>query len=394
MATLQPVTYYNPLIVPEILPVSGNTPFGYYDNDLKYQADATNFVKYAYRRLGGGIMDVELTEANYYACLEDAVNVYAEEVFNYKIRENYLSLEGSPTGSDEYNINTTLIQPNLATIIRLAKDYGAEAGSGGNLTYYSGSVDLIAGQQYYDLDAWASGSGAVAAGDTIEVKKVFYEAPPSIMRYFDPYAGTGTGFNNLMEQFGMGNMSPGVSFMLMPVYADVLKIQAIEFNDQVRKSAYSFELVNNKLRIFPIPAMNDKLWFTYIRESERNAAGRPSNPQNVVTNVSNVPYTNITYNQINSPGIQWIRNYALANCKETISIIRSKYSNQPFPGTEVTINGSTLETQAANEKQQLLEALRATLDDSSRQKQLEKKAAEVANMTATFNTIPMTIYVG
>jgi hypothetical protein len=33
--------------------------------------------------------------------------------------------------------------------------------------------------------------------------------------------------------------------MLMPMYFDVLKIQAIELNDQIRKSAYSFELTNN-----------------------------------------------------------------------------------------------------------------------------------------------------
>ena len=52
--------------------------------------------------------------------------------------------------------------------------------------------------------------------------------------------------------------------MMIPMYADILKIQAIEFNDQIRKSAYSFELVNNKLRIFPSPTSSYKLWFKYL----------------------------------------------------------------------------------------------------------------------------------
>ena len=56
----------------------------------------------------------------------------------------------------------------------------------------------------------------------------------------------------MLDSFGWGNNSPAVQFMMMPMYADLLKVQAIEFNDQIRKSAYSFELVNNKLRIFQI----------------------------------------------------------------------------------------------------------------------------------------------
>jgi hypothetical protein len=108
---------------------------------------------------------------------------------------------------------------------------------------------LRAGEQKYDLNAWASSSGVVLPGDQIDIKRIFYEAPPAIVRYFDPYAGTGTGLQSLMETFGFGQFSPGINFMLMPVYFDVLKIQAIEFNDQIRKSAYTFEIQNNQLKI-------------------------------------------------------------------------------------------------------------------------------------------------
>jgi hypothetical protein len=381
------IKYYDADVA--LLPVSGNTPFGYYDSDASFVADAAKFVKYAARRLGYPIMEIELQDINFYAALEDAVTVYGKELYEYKIRDNYLSLEGSSTGS---NLNTALIQPSFANLIRIAKDYGSEVGSGGNINYYSGSIEMKANQQYYDLDLWASQSLNLAPGDGIEVKRVFYEAPPAIIRYFDPYAGTGTGLQSLMETFGFGQYSPGINFMLMPVYFDVLKIQAIEFNDQIRKSAYTFELINNKLRIFPIPTFDRSLFFTYIKLSERNSVIR-TGASNLVTNVSNVPYNIPVYSQINAVFKKWIFDYAIAIVKETLGNIRSTYQTIPVPGAEVTLNGQTLIDQANNEKQSLIEQLRGTLDDTSRQKQMEKKAAEADYLKNTLINFPMPIYI-
>lgn len=387
MAGQVEIQYYDASI--PLLPVSGNTPFGFFDNDTEFQTDGQKFVKFAARRLGYPIMEIELQDINFYASLEDAVAVYGKELYEYKIRENYLSLEGNTTGSA---LNTTLIQPNFENMFKIAADYGNEVGSGGNINYYSGSIDLIAGKQYYDLTAWASASASLTPGDSIEIKRIFYEAPPAIVRYFDPYAGTGTGLQSLMETFGFGQFSPGINFMLMPVYFDVLKIQAIEFNDQIRKSGYSFELINNKLKIFPIPTFEKRLFFTYIKKSERSALFR--NPSNgLITNVSNVPYNTINYSQINDIFKKWIFDYALAVTKETLGNIRGVYNQIPVPGAEVTINGQTLIDQANAEKTALVEQLRGTLDDTSRQKQLEKKSQEASMMRETFVNFPMPIII-
>jgi hypothetical protein len=381
------IKYYDSSV--SLLPVSGNTPFGYYDLDTNFVYDAPRFVKFASQRLGYPIMEIELQDINFYAALEDAVTVYGKELYEYKIRENYLSMEGNTTGS---SFNNVYIQPNFGNMIRLASDYGSEVGSGGNVTYYSGSLPMKANKQYYDMDAWASSSANLSAGDSIEIKRVFYEAPPAIVRYFDPYAGTGTGLQSLMETFGFGQFSPGVNFMLMPIYFDVLKIQSIEFNDQIRKSAYTFELVNNKLRIFPIPTFDRNLFFTYIKKSERNSVAR-DNRGNLITNVSNVPYNIPTYSQINSVYRKWIFDYALALVKETLGNIRGMYQTIPIPGSEVTLNGSSLIEQSNAEKTALIEQLRATLDDTSRQKQLEKKANESQMMRDTFINFPMPIFI-
>jgi hypothetical protein len=387
MAGQTEILYYDESI--PLLPVSGNTPFGYYDADPLFQLEAPKFAKFAARRLGYPIMEIELQDINFYAALEDAVTVYGKELYEYKIRENFFSMEGNQTGSA---LNNTLIQPNFGNMLRVAGDYGSEVGSGGNITYYTGSIAMKMGEQMYDMNAWASASGVVQAGDQIEVKRIFYEAPPAIIRYFDPYAGTGTGLQSLMDTFGFGQFSPGVNFMLMPIYFDVLKIQSIEFNDQIRKSAYTFELVNGQLKIFPIPTFDRLLYFTYIKKSDRSALTRDSR-NNLITNVSNVPFNIPTYSQLNSVFKKWIYDYALAVTKETLGNIRGLYNSLPVPGAETSLNGATLIDQSTAEKTALIEQLRATLDDTSRQSQLEKKAAEAASMRDTFTNFPMPIYI-
>lgn len=380
-----------------VLPVSGNTPFGYYDNDSQFQSDAPKFVIYSTRKLGYPIVEIELQQINFYAALEDAVTTYAKELYEYKIRENYLSLEGTSTGS---SLNDAVIVPSLGTIIKIAKTYGSEAGVGGETPYYTGSVKVTEGRQRYDLNEWAAASASLSPGDSIEIKRVYYRGVPAISRYFDPYAGTGTDFQYFLDSFGYGMYSPGVQFLLMPVYHDVLKLQAIEFNDQIRRSNYSFELVNNQLKIFPIPARETNLYFDYIKVSERNSSihnidSSGSIETGYITNVGNVPYTDVSYSSLNAPAKQWIMHYALANVKDALGNVRNKYSQIPFANDEqVVLNGQQLIDDGKNEKEFLIEKLREMLDDSSRSKQLEKKANDSRYIKETLTDIPMLIYVG
>lgn len=392
MATSISIPIYSDQV--PLLAVSGNTAYGFFDNDAQFQSDAQKFVVFATRRLGYPVMEIQLQDINFYTAYEDAVAAYAKEVYEYKIRENYISLEGNNTGSV---LNDVLIQPSLGNIIRMAQDYGSEVGSGGKVTYYTGSLQMTTGNQYYNLNQWASESGVVQSGDSIEIKRIFYEPTPAIMRYFDPYAGTGTGFQSLMESFGFGQFSPGISFMLMPIYFDVLKIQAIEFNDQIRRSGFSFELINNRLRIFPIPTFDKNLYFTYIKTSERNSViakdGNGNPISGVITNPSNVPYAAIVYATINSVFKKWINDYAFAIIKETLGNVRSTYSVIPIPGSEITMNGASLVDQGKAEQLALIEQLRGTLDETSRQKQLEKKKMDNDNMKDTLGGFPMPILV-
>jgi len=368
----------------------GNTPFGFYDNDTDFQTDADRVAMFVARRLGYPLVDVELQDINFYTAFEEAVTTYGNEVYAYQIAQNFLSLEGSSTGS---NLNNTLTRPNLGAIVRISEQYGVEAGVGGNVTWRTGSLSLQKGVQKYNLNEWAV-SQSIDAGD-LEIKRIFYESIPPIIRYFDPYAGTGTDVQGLLQAFGFGSYSPGINFLLMPINYDLQKIQAIGFNDQIRKSNYSFELINNQLRIFPIPFSDQTLFFEYILKSDRNnpiISG--SMGQGKITNVSNAPYTNPTYSYINSIGRQWIFEYTLALCKEMLGYIRGKYTTVPIPNAEVTLNHGDLTAAATAEKTALIERLRAYLDETSRSKLLEKRALESDSLQKELNNVPYTIYIG
>jgi hypothetical protein len=369
----------------------GDTPFGFYDYDYQFQTDADKVADFCARRLGFPLVDVELQATNFYTAFEEAVTTYGNEIYAFKVRQDYLSMEGASTGS---SFNNSVIQPNFASIVRMSHQYGEEAGVGGTVSWYTGSFHTKAGQQDYDMTAWANASASLSAGDTIEIKRVFYESPPAIVRYFDPYAGTGTGMMNLLDTFGWGNYSPAINFLLMPINYDLQKIQAIEFNDQIRKSQYSFELVNNRLRLFPIPTVDEgKMFFEYIKNSDRN---NPvvSGSQGKVSNVSNVPYNNPNYTQINSIGRQWIFEYTLSLVKEMLGYVRGKYGTLPIPGAEVTLNSGDLITAATSEKNLLLDRLRAYLEETSREKLLERRSLEADYKQKELNMVPQPIFIG
>ena len=371
--------------------VSGNTPFGFYDTDSEFQTEAPKFADWCAKRLGYPLMNVELQDKQFYACLEESVSEYSAQINQFNIKDNLLSLQGQSTSS---NLTHKRVTPNLGRSVFLSQAYGTEAGVGGLVEVKSGSVDIVSGSQTYDLNAlWADVS---ESGNAIELQRVFYEETPAVQRYFDPYAGTGAGTMNLLDQFGFGNYSPAVTFLMMPVYADMLRLQAIELNDQIRKSAYSFQLRNNKLRIFPRPDSTYKLHFEYVVRSDRDNAliTEHSGSSDVISDFSNVPYDNMKFTSINDVGKQWIRKYGLALTKELLGIVRSKYGAIPIPGAETSLDGDTLRSEASAEKEALVTQLREILEQTSRKALMEADKDESEFLQEKLKKVPYPIYIG
>ena len=372
--------------------VSGSTPFGLYDTDTTFQTDAPKFAKWCAKRLGYPITAVELQDTQFYTCLEESVSEYSAQVNQFNIKDNLLSLKGQATSS---NLTQKRLSHTMGEQIFISETYGSEAQVGGQIETHKTKITLVSGSQEYDLNtliADKSGSGA------IEVKRVFYEASPAITRYFDPYAGTGQQTNNMLDAFGFGGSSPAITFMLQPVYADLLRTQAIEFNDQVRKSTYSFEIINNKLKIFPTwtSTTTGSMWIEWNNVSDRDNVLRTrySGSADTISDISNAPYDNMVYKQINDVGKQWIRKYGLALSKELLGMVRSKYGTIPIPNSEVSLDGDTLRAEATAEKEQLIEQLREMLDQTSNRALMEADREVADNLQEKLKKVPYPIYIG
>ena len=206
---------------------------------------------------------------------------------------------------------------------------------------------------------------------------------------------TGMSYSNVLQELGFGAYSPAVQFLMTPIFEDLLRGQAIQFNDLVRKSAYSFEMVNNRLRIMPIPTTSFKLWLEYINERERyeTEALSPSGSA-VASDFADIPYVNHPYGNINDSGKQWIRDYFLANCKEILGAIRQKHQVIPIPGGEVTLDGAELRAEAQQTKERLMDTLKEQLEAAGRFNQMEKQAAMAEQLQNTLKGVPLLIYVG
>jgi len=383
-------------------PISGSTPFGFYDNDLQFQGDGPKVANYCARKLGYPVLDVEINDLNIYACFEEAVSIYAEELYQLKIKDNYLSLEGQPTSSV---LNNTVVSPNLMPLINISETYGQPAGVGGFVSWKTGSLEMTASQQNYDMYRWAVDTQGMAPTDRLVIQRVMYQAPPALYgygygNYYPQLAGASSGPGD-WGGMGVGGYAGGSgtnSVTMYPVYWDIQRIQELEMSNTVRLPAFSFELIGTNLRIMPFPTVGGRyVSIQYAFQSDLMSLTKNSpygGNQGLVANAALAPYTNITYAQINQPGKQWIKEYTAALTSELLGLVRGKYQQAVVPGSEVTLNFADLISRGQAMQTALREKLRLDLEDMSRQKQLERKQSETDSLNSTLVNIPIPIFIG
>ena len=378
------------------------TPFGLYDSDSDFRNDAPKTAVWVAKRLGYPIVNIELDNQQIWACFEESVSEYSAQINQFNLRNNLDILRGQPKGRVT-NFSQTLVDGSfLPTAIRMSQQYGTLAGVGGQTSIKKAYVNITSSVQNYNLmtqavDTTTSSSFATlfTSGSTVDVTRVFFEATPAISRFFDPYSVGAQGTLNLMDEFGFGQYSPAAQFLLMPLYEDLLRIQAIEFNDTIRKSQHSFNIVDNKLQIFPVPtsATPTKMYFEYMSRDEFEHDSQTIQSDSL-SDYSDIPYDFIQYSYINDVGKQWIRKYTLALSKELLGAIREKYSSVPIPDGEVSLDGAALRAEAQVEKDMLITQLRENLDEMSRKNVMENKAHESTHHQEMLRKVPLKLYIG
>ena len=363
-------------------------PFGTFSADSSFQSDVDSMVKFTFAKLGGNVLQVEIKHQDVAVSLEEAALEYSQMINSYQAKSVLADIMGASTGSLSGQQNK-LARLNIALSKRKSQAYSSEVALGGTKTLYSSSITLNSGQQAYDLKVLMSASNLIASGSRIEIKDIFHFSPTSAYRFFD----TTSAINYLHNEFNFESFTPETVFYLLPVWEDVLRAQALHTSHTIRRSNYSYDAVNNVIRIYPVPTTSANLFFTYYLTNQDPWDN--SDPwTNGVSNLSNVPFGNITYSNINSIGRSWMRRLCFALSKEILGLNRSKVGNVPIPNGETILNGADLVMQAREEQQNLREELKALLEETTYQNLAIKEQEAAEALRLQISKIPMGIYVG
>ena len=164
-------------------------PFGLYvdtDSDLydtNFINGASDQVAFTYKKLGGDILDIELTAGNVYASYEEAVLEYSYQINIHQAKNVLSDLLGMSTGTFDHDgqmvggdakdsaVNLSFPRFEFNYAKRVAEGIGSKAGVGGNLTMYSASFGTTDGVQDYDLQTTIASASTnnidAATGDPV-----------------------------------------------------------------------------------------------------------------------------------------------------------------------------------------------------------------------------------
>jgi len=370
------------------------TPFGFFDSDSEFQTEADAIVTFVKRKLGDDVLSVELTKKQVWACFEESFCEYGSLINQYQIKSQLANLLGFATGSLE-GYEQKFPRENLEFMLRRAEPYAMEAGLGGSYNSISGSIALAKDQQDYNIyETLKDGDGNLifssslnTSNSKMKIMEVFHFSPQAAYRFFD----TNSAINYLNNEFSFESFTPETVFYVLPVFEDILRGGQLDLSNRVRRSNYSYRIIGQNIRIYPVPKQDDpKSLFIRVQFSPD-----PMNP-NIddpgiygVSNMSNVPFGNLTYKNVNSVGRQWVRQYALALAKELLGLIRSKFSSVPIPGGDLQLNGSDLISQGREEKGALKDKLGEMLEELTYSKMLEDEAGAADSLTNILKKIPI-----
>jgi hypothetical protein len=401
-----------------VLPITGSTtnvvatlPFGVYASSTAFLTGASDQVAYTYKKLGGDVLDIELTEGNVYSAYEEAVLEYSYLVNLHQTKNSLSSLLGAATASFDQNgqivsghslsgSDVALKYPRFdyGFAKRVSQRISTDADVGGLLPIYSASFAVVNGQQDYDLQTILSTSAAFSGsiGDRrVIIRKVFFKTPRAMWRFYGYYGG----FSVVGNLRTYGQFADDSTFEIVPTWQNKLQAMAYEDALYTRVSHYSYQLQDNMLRLFPRPfdTPPTKFWvqFTIDNEFEPWAeTGRGTEGVEGINNMNTLPFENLPYNRINSIGKQWIRRFALALTKEMLGQVRGKFAVVPIPGESVTMNAADLLSQARTEQDNLRLELKTLLEETTYDKLATIDSGLQDSTKKVMENVPTGIFVG
>ena len=372
------------------------TPFGFFDSDATFQTEADAMVTFVKRKLGDDVLSVELTKKQIWSSFEEATLEYSAIVNEHQAKNSLANILGYSTASLE-GAEKLYKRENLEFFLRQAEPYAMDAGIGGSYNTYSGSIQLVQGRQDYDIYTELKNAAGIPLVDLpqnsskskLKVFEVFHFSPQAAYRFFD----TTSAINYLNNEFAFESFTPETVFYVLPVFEDILRGGQLDLSNRVRRSNYSYRISGTKIRIYPTPTSDSPiaLWLRVGFSPNPFSADYDDESIGGVNNINNAPFANLVYGSINSIGRQWIRQFTLALSRETLGLVRSKFSSVPIPDGDVNLNGGDLVSSGREDQNRLRDKLRETLDQLTYSTLIEESAATREALTQVLRRIPVPI---
>ncbi len=373
------------------------TPFGLYDEDTTFASDADKIVTFVKRKLGDDILSVELTKKQIWANFEETLFEYSSIINQYQAKSQLVNFLGFATGSIMSGSEEKMPRENLEYLSRFAEPYATEAGIGGSYNTITGSIELESNRQDYNIYTELKDSGgnvifnqqAEGKKSKLKIVEVFHYDPQAAYRFFD----TTSAINYLNNEFSFESFTPETIFYVLPVFEDILRAGQLDLSNRVRRSNYSYEVVGTNIRMYPMPTGSPtrpkKLWIRVRYFSDPLSPAYQDDSIQGVSNLNNIPFGNLIYTRINSIGMQWIRQYCLALCKEQLGLIRSKFGNIPIPGGDLSLNGSDLISQGREDQNALRDKLKEMLESLTYDKLIEIQSTRAEQIQKQLKYVPV-----
>ncbi len=376
------------------------TPFGLFDSDTSFQSEADNSVTFVKRKLGDDVLSVELTKKQIWANLEEATMEFSAILNQYQAKSQLVQFLGMPTTGSKGAMSGSegkYPRENLDFLARFAEPYADQAGVGGSYNMMSGSIELRSNTQDYDIYSElkdASGNLIFSSSlnplrSKLQISEVFHFSPQAAYRFFD----TTSAINYLNNEFSFESFTPETIFYVLPVFEDILRAGQLDLSNRVRRSNYSYKVIGTKIRLFPMPTGEpptpSKLWIRVKFFSDPLNPSYQDDTIRGVSNLSDIPFGELKYSNINSIGKQWIRQYCLALSKELLGLIRSKFSTVPIPGSDLSLNGDALITQGREDQNNIKTQLKEMLETMTYDKLAETQASRAEFINKQLKYVPM-----
>ena len=360
--------------------------------------------------LGAPVRSVELTDSQLCDLFELCVDDYSEKVQNWLTEVQWASLYGK----DITNLDMTYAL-SLRTL-DISKDFSnwfsKEVGlqQEGPWELKKDFITIEKGKQVY----------MVPSGRTIN-KVMYVSPPPTYAALFANYGGLDFGVGGGLGQLGVGAYGgmygPMGGFYTAPA-ADVAYLATdLQYKKRLLHSDLVYKVTagpngthlihlistpGSRLNFgYAGPQGNDlgligcTVWYTYYDTSNGDEKECiKANAGNVIISPEQVPLSTMDYSMFNGPTKTTIRQLLVAKAKNTLGLIRGKYSGKvSIPQAEMQMDYQMLIQQAEKERETTMKALEERLQRLRPSYYLEEQAKITENMMKIQQNVPLGIYV-